>query len=55
MSLGGNETEQDSMLLVYHVLCLSFVCGKTLAEEQIKSEKWEHTGNKENKGDQVMV
>ena len=33
MSLGGNETEQDSMLFVYCVLCLPFVCGKTSAKE----------------------
>ena len=29
MSLGGNEMEQYAMLLVYHVLSLPFVCGKT--------------------------
>ena len=33
MSLGGNEMEQDAMLLVYHVLSLPFVSGKTFAEE----------------------
>ena len=27
------ETEQDPMVLVPHVLCLYFVCGKTLAKE----------------------
>lgn len=29
------ETEQDPMVLALHILSWSFVCGKTLAKEQV--------------------
>ena len=31
--VSGAEMEQDTMVLAPHVLCLPFVCGKTLAKE----------------------
>ena len=34
--------------LVPHILCLPFVCGRTLAKEYVWSEKWEHAETKEN-------
>ena len=32
---GKDEKEQDPMVLVPHVLHLSFVCGETVAKEQV--------------------